>query len=72
MATHREILLLERRLTAALQQVDGWLNDHGLELAVHKTEATLLARRPPSAVQHLGIAVDRGITFRPHICTAAQ
>lgn len=47
-ATHNHAITLERRLRLALQEVDAWLQHNGLELAVHKTKATFLARRPPS------------------------
>lgn len=45
-ATHS--LTLERRLREALQGIDVWLRERGLDLAIDKTAATLLAHRPPS------------------------
>ncbi|KAJ8978660.1 hypothetical protein NQ317_019096 [Molorchus minor] len=71
-----------------MEDVDVWMKGHGLELAPDKTEAVILTgmRRatdvqfklregevgPKKEVNYLGITIERGMVFGPHVNKVAE
>jgi hypothetical protein len=72
----------------ALKKIQEWMERAGLKLASQKTESVLLVgqRRPgevslclggetivpTTCIKYLGVWVDRGMTFRPHILRTSE
>jgi hypothetical protein len=72
----------------ALKKIQEWMERAGLELGSQKTESVLLVgqRRPgevsfclggetivpTTCIKYLGVWVDRGMTFRPHILRTSE
>lgn len=66
-----------------LQKVAEWMEDTGLSVAAHKTEATLLTGRrrpreikfslmgedisPQTSIKYLGVRLDKELRFAPHV-----
>lgn len=67
----------------SLRRISAWLEDSGLELATHKTEVALLVGkkrvgdveftlgeakvRSQKYLKYLGVYLDRGMTYGPHV-----
>lgn len=75
--------LLERRANEALEKIGEWMQEHHLALAPNKTEAVFLTGRktfrpiqilledhliePTRTCKYLGVILDQGLTFGPHV-----
>ncbi|KAF5187399.1 reverse transcriptase [Thalictrum thalictroides] len=80
--------LLEAALNPTLAAIDQWMQQKGLQLAHHKSEAVLLTKRrafePPrleigghpirieKSLRYLGVILDQRLTFGPHVDTVAK
>lgn len=80
--------LLEERLVTAMRDIVSWMEDHGLELALEKTEAIVFTNRykrntmeiifPPHTfastrcVKYLGVHFDPRLHFGEHATLAAK
>lgn len=74
---------IEAAANEAIRRIKGWLENAGLELADHKTEAVLISSRKKlerlkirvgdqmieskDAIKYLGVMIDNRLNFRAHI-----
>lgn len=86
-ATGRTTQALEETTNRALAAVAGWMEQNGLTLAAHKTEAVILTTKrgyekpsftlngatvePKEQLKYLGVEISRRLGFRHHIKRAA-
>lgn len=80
--------VLEVKMQESIAIVERWLTSRGLEMAVNKTEAVLVTKRrtyrTPRLVidgvridwkkqlTYLGVEVDRGLSFGPHVMKVSK
>lgn len=71
-----------------LEQISRWMQDHGLALAPHKTEALIMKGKrkrdhisfilegvrivPTKTVKYLGVVIDERRTFGAHVQSATK
>lgn len=86
--TARDTEDAKRRLNQVMRRVHKWMEDHGLSLAMEKTEIVLLTRRQiptmielqvgqevlntKEAVKYLGVRIDTKLTFWQQIKFASE
>nr|XP_041630578.1 uncharacterized protein LOC121502027 [Drosophila kikkawai] len=79
----KELATVEAHADAAVQAVESWLANAGLQLAAHKTEAVLVSSRKAvetasvsvgetmirsqRAIQYLGVLLDTRLCFKEHL-----
>lgn len=84
----RTVELVQVRLNQVMRRVVSWMENHGLELAMKKTEMVLLTRKEidtiipfkvqgeiiwtNEAVKYLGVTLDRKLAFWDHLRQAAD
>ena len=84
----RDTEKIQWKLNQVMRRVDGWMQSHGLELAMQKAELTLITgKRIPKvitmqvakeeiktkmALKHLGIMMDTKLTFWDHVRMASD
>lgn len=85
--TARDTHLAQLKLNQVMRRVNSWMTDHGLQLALQKTELLLLTRKridtiipmtvdteqmtTRSEVKYLGVTLDTKLTFWAHIRNVA-
>lgn len=86
--TARDIEIAQIRLAQIMRRVSTWINAHGLQLALEKTEVVLLTGRRiernihfqindiplenKHSIKYLGVVIDRKLNFREHILKACN
>jgi hypothetical protein len=86
--TERDAQLAQWRLNQVMRLVEDWMKDHGLQLAVSKTEIVMLTRRRiPTIIpmwvgsemiqtqrtaKYLGVVLDNKLTYWDHISAACD
>lgn len=84
----KEIEDVETKANWALEDISGWMKEHGLELAPEKSEAIMLLRRNRDAtpklyvdghpiqlarsVKYLGVILEKGKKVKEHIRTSTM
>lgn len=82
LATHQIPFVLEEMLEEAFRLVEGWMVDHGLQLAADKTEAIVFTNKrvrneikvrcagytveSQPSIKYLGVLLDKKLTFTGH------
>jgi hypothetical protein len=88
LATARNANGIEEIMNPALEVISDWISSHGLQLAVHKTEAVMLTNKNvftnpnitvdgtnveiKKSVVYLGVELDQRLSFTAHIARAAK
>lgn len=84
--TARDTHLAQLKVNQVMRRVNEWMTDHGLQLALQKTELLLLTRKridtlvpmtvgteqlvTSGEVKYLGVTLDTKLSFWPHIRNA--
>jgi len=79
----KEVGAVEAAANAAIQVIAVWMDEAGLDLAGHKTEAVLITSRKKveymsvqignttirssESIKYLGVLLDNRLSFRPHV-----
>lgn len=87
-ATGLALEAVRDRTTLATEKIISWIESAGLEVALHKTEAVLFSKQRynqkpelriknqtikwKDAMKYLGVILDKGLTYGPHIRQAAE
>ena len=84
----RDLEIAQMKLNQVMRRIFGWLEDHHLDLAVHKTEILIMTMKrietvipmqvgtvaieTKRAVKHLGVKLDTKLTFWEQIKDASN